>query len=195
MKIIGLTGGIGSGKSTAARFLSELGARVLDADKLGHDIYKPSTDGWREVVAIFGRQILNENGEIDRKKLGKAVFSDAEALSKLNRVIHPRITEMINARLEEYRQQKVKVAVIEAALLIEAGWAQMVDEVWVVTASEAPVLERLQRKGISREQALARIYSQLSPKERLKHACVTISNDDSLEDLKNKMREMWGKLA
>ena len=191
MKIIGLTGGISSGKSTAARFLAELGAVVIDTDKVGHEIYKPGTEAWQEVVASFGRQVLTASGEIDRKKLGEVVFGDAEALSKLNRITHPRIAEVVKAKLEEYRRRGIKAVVIEVPLLIEAGWASMVDEVWVTVASEAKVLERLQKGGLSEEQAQARIRSQPPPEERLNHADVVINNDGSLEELRDRVREMW----
>ena len=191
MKIIGLTGGISSGKSTAARFLAELGAVVIDTDKVGHEIYKPGTEAWQEVVASFGRQVLTASGEIDRKKLGKVVFGDAEALSKLNRITHPRIAEVVKTKLEEYRRQGIKAVVIEVPLLIEAGWASMVDEVWVTVASEATVLERLRKAGLTEEQAQARIRSQPPPEERLNHADVVINNDGSLEELRDRVREMW----
>ena len=191
MKIIGLTGGISSGKSTAARFLAELGAVVIDTDKVGHEIYKPGTEAWQEVVASFGRQVLTASGEIDRKKLGEVVFGDAEALSKLNRITHPRIAEVVKTKLEEYRRQGIKAVVIEVPLLIEAGWASMVDEVWVTVASEATVLERLRKAGLTEEQAQARIRSQPPPEERLNHADVVINNDGSLEELRDRVREMW----
>jgi len=129
MKVIGLTGGIGSGKSTVSQFLAELGAVILDADRVGHEAFKPDTDVWREVVAAFGRQILTTNGDVDREKLGETVFANPESLLRLNQIMHPRIYEMVKARLEEYRRQGVSVVVLEAPLLIEAGWSSVVDEV------------------------------------------------------------------
>ncbi|MFH1032748.1 MAG: dephospho-CoA kinase [Chloroflexota bacterium] len=195
MKVIGLTGGIGSGKSTVAQFLKELGAVIIDADKVGHEAYKPDTEGWRETVAAFGKRILNQSGEIDRKKLAEIVFKDPKALSRLNRIMHPRMFEMIKAQIEEYRRQGVKVAVVEAAILIEANWTSIADEVWVAVAPEARVIERVKKqRGQADEQTLARIRSQLSQKERLKYADVVINNDGTLDELKAKVKEQWERL-
>ena len=192
MKVIGLTGGIGSGKSTVSQFLVELGAVILDVDKVGHEAYKPNTEVWREVVAAFGRQALTPSGDIDRKKLGEIVFSNPESLSRLNQIMHPRMYDMVKANLEEYRRQGVDVVVLEAPLLIEAGWASSVDEVWVTVASESTVLKRAkERTGLSERQALARIRSQLPSEERVKHADVVINTDCSLDELKAKVEELW----
>jgi len=192
MKVIGLTGGIGSGKSTVSRFLAELGAVIIDTDKVGHEAYKPDTEVWREVVAAFGRQILTPNGDIDRKKLGEMVFGNPEALSRLNQIMHPRMYDMVKAKIEGYRRQGVDVVVLEAPLLIEAGWASSVDEVWVTVASESTVLRRLEEcSGLSEQQSLARIRSQLSSEERVKHANVVINTDCSLAEVKAKVEELW----
>jgi len=196
MKVIGLTGGIGSGKSTVSRFLAELGAVIIDADKVGHEAYKSDTDIWREVVAAFGRQILTPNGDIDRKKLGEIVFDKPEALSRLNQILHPRIYDMVKAKIEGYRRQGVDVVVLEAPLLIEAGWASSVDEVWVTAASESTVLRRLEEcSGLSEQQSLARIRFQLSSEERIKHANVVINNDGDINELKSKVEKLWQGLA
>ena len=195
MKVIGLTGGIGSGKSTVSQFLAELGAVILDADKVGHEALKPGTEVCREVVAAFGRQILTPGGNIDRAKLGGIVFSSPEALSQLNRIMHPRMYDMVKARLEEYRRQGAGVVVLEAPLLVEAGWTSLVDEVWVTVASEATVLRRLKRRtGLSESESLARIRSQLSLEERIKHADVVINTDCGLDELKARVGELWREL-
>jgi len=194
-KVIGLTGGIGSGKSTVSQYLAELGAVIIDADKVGHEAFKPDTEAWHEVVVTFGREILTPGGEIDRKKLGGIVFSQPEALSKLNGIMHPRMREMMKARIEEYRQQGVDVVVIEAAVLIEGNWTPLVDEVWVTVSPESAVLQRLkEQRGLAEEQTLARIRSQLSQEERLKHADVAINNDGNLDEVKAKIKELWEKL-
>jgi len=195
MKVIGLTGGIGSGKSTVSQFLAELGAIIVDADRVGHEAFKPGTGLWREVVAAFGRQIVTPNGDIDRKKLGEIVFDNAESLSQLNRVMHPRMYDMVKAQLEGHRRQGLGVAVLEAPLLIEANWTSLVDEVWVTVASEATVLKRLQeRTGLSKEESLARISSQLPSEERIKHAGVVINTDCSLYEVKTRVKELWDRL-
>lgn len=195
MKVIGLTGGIGSGKSTVSQFLAELGAVILNADAVGHEAFKPDTEIWREVVAAFGRQVLTPDGNIDRKKLGEIVFGNAESLSGLNQIMHPRMYDMVKAQLEEYRGQGKSVAVLEAPLLLEAGWTSLVDEVWVTTASESTVLRRLhEQKGLSGEETLARIRSQLSSEERVKHANVIINTDCDLDELKSKVKQLWQRL-
>jgi len=195
MKVIGLTGGIGSGKSTVSQFLAELGAVIIDADKVGHEAFKPDTELWQEVVAAFGRQILAPEGDIDRGKLGKIVFGSSESLARLNRIMHPRMYDMVEARLEEYRRQGVDVVVLEAPLLLEAGWTPLVDEVWVIIAPEATVLKRLQeRTELSEPESLARIRSQMSNEERAKHADVIINNDCDFTDLKAGVSELWQRL-
>ncbi len=194
-KVIGLTGGIGSGKSTVSQCLAELGAVILDADKVGHEAFKPNTGTWREVVAAFGKQIVTPSGEIDRKKLGEIVFGHPESLSRLNQIMHPRMYDMMKAQIEEYRRQGVDVIVLEAAILIEANWTSLVDEVWVTLAPEAMVLERLkQQRGLEEVQTLARIRSQLSSEERSKHANVIINNDGDLDEVKVKVKELWATL-
>jgi len=192
MKVIGLTGGIGSGKSTVSQFLAELGAVILDADKVGHEALKPDTEVWREVVAAFGRQILIPGGYIDRAKLGEIVFGKPESLSRLNLIMHPRMYDMVKAQLEGYRRQGIEVVVLEAPLLIEAGWTSLVDEVWVAVASESTVLRRLQeRTGLSRAESLARIRSQLSSEERIKHTDVVIDTDCDRDEVRAKVGELW----
>ena len=195
MKVIGLTGGIGSGKSTVSQYMAELGAVIIDADKVGHEAYKPGTETWQDVVATFGRGVLTPGGEIDRKKLGGIVFNDPQALAKLNQIIWPRMYKMMEAQIEEYRRQEVDVVVLEAAILIEANWTPLVDEVWITVAPEANVLERLKKqRGLAEEQTLARIRSQLSSEERVKHADMVINNDGQIEEVKAKVRELWARL-
>ena len=195
MKVIGLTGGIGSGKSTSAQFLAELGAIIIDADKVGHGAFKPDTALWQEVVAAFGQEILSPGGEIDRNKLGKMVFGNPELLSRLNQIMHPRMYDMVRNQIEACRRQGVGVVVLEAPLLIEADWTSLVDKVWVTVASEATVLKRLQeRTGLSEQTSLARIRSQLPSEERTRYADVVINTDCSLDELKANVKELWGGL-
>ena len=195
MKVIGLTGGIGSGKSTVSQCLAELGATIIDADKVGHEAFKPDTEVWRDVVATFGREILTSTGEINRKKLGEIVFNNPESLLQLNKIMHPRMSDMIKAQIEEYRQQGIDVVVLEAAILIEVNWIPLVDEVGVTVAPESAVLERLkEQRGLEEEQTLARIRSQLSTEERIKHADVVINNDGDLDEVKAKVKELWERL-
>ena len=192
MKVIGLTGGIGSGKSVVSQFLAELGAVVIDADKVGHEALKRDTDLYREVVAAFGKQILTPGGDIDRKKLGEIVFGNSESLLRLNQIMHPRMFDMVKAQIDGYRRQRTGVVVLEAPLLVEAGWTSLVDEVWVTVASETTVLRRIgERSGLSQAESLARIRSQLSSEERVKQADMVINTDCSLGELRARVGELW----
>lgn len=194
MKVIGLTGGIASGKSTVSRFLAGLGAVIIDADRIGHQFLENDGEARQQVVDAFGRQILKPNGEIDRKKLGRTVFKSPEALSRLNQIMHRRIYDMVKTQLEQHQKQGVNVVVVEAPLLIEAGWTSLVDEVWVTVAPRAIVLKRLGQVGLSRAESLARIRSQLPARERNKQANVLINTDRSLGELKGKVSKLWQKL-
>lgn len=196
MKIIGLTGGIGSGKSTVARFLASLGVVVIDADKIGHEVLRSDVEAQREVVAAFGEGVLNPGGSISRERLGRIVFGNPEALLKLNRIMHPRIAERVKTELEMYREEGAKAVVIEAPLLLEAGWASLVDEVWVTVASEANVLKRLkERTGLSEAESIERIRSQMSVAERVLQADVVIDNDGDLSELEEKVAALWQELV
>jgi dephospho-CoA kinase len=194
MKIIGLTGGIGSGKSTVAGYLAELGAAVIDLDKIGHEVLK-SGAVFKRVVKVFGKEIIGADGEIDRARLADIVFQDLKALARLNRITHPAVDKVINEKMGEYRLRGVKVVVLEAAAMLEAGKAGQADEIWVTTAPEAAVLKRLGgRSGYSEAETKARLGSQLSSAERVKHADVVIVNDGSLDGLKKKVEAEWRKL-
>ncbi len=195
MKVIGLTGGIGSGKSTVSQFLAGLGAVILNADEVGHEAFKPDTEIWRKVVTAFGRQIVTPDGNIDRGKLSEIVFGNAESLSRLNQIMHPRMYALVKAQLGEYRRQGMRVVVLEAPLLLEAGWTSLVDEVWVTSAPESTVLKRLEeRTGLSQAESLARIRSQLPSAERIRQADVVINTDCDLDELKSKVKELWQRL-
>jgi dephospho-CoA kinase len=191
-KVIGLTGGIGSGKSTTGRLLADLGAMVIDADKIGHEVLRQNTAIRQELLELFGRTILSEDGEIDRKKLGHLVFHNPAARAHLNRLLHPAMFKLARERIEESRNQDQAVIVLEAPLLLEAGWAPLVDEIWVTVASQDTVLLRLlERSQLSREESLARIHAQTSPEEKQKQAHVVIPNDGTLEDLKTRVYQLW----
>lgn len=193
--IIGLTGGILSGKSTVARMLVEKGAGHIDADKMGHEAYEPHTKTWQKVIDAFGTGILKESEEIDRQKLGDIVFNDPESLARLNRIVHPQIGRLVVEELEKLRSKGVDVVVIEAVLLIEARWTNIVDEVWVTVAPEETVLKRLQnRSGLSEEQARARIRAQLSSEERAKYGDVVINTDCELSEVRATVDELWQRL-
>ena len=195
MFVIGLTGGIGSGKSTVTEMLRAKGAAVVHADLVGHEVYRPGTAVWDEVVAAFGRDVLTANREIDRRKLGGIVFADPEARRRLNSITHPPMRRLMAERLDDLRRQGVRVAVLEAALLIEAGWVDLADEVWLTLVGPVEAAQRLMaRSGLSREEAEARIASQLSNQERLEHADVVIDTDCSLAEVARRVDELWDGL-
>ena len=192
MFVIGLTGGIGSGKSAVTALLGELGAAVVDADKVGHQAYQPHTETWQAVVDAFGRDILQPNEEVDRRKLGAIVFSDPKELARLNSIMHPRMYTMLEVQLNEMRESGVEVAVVEAAILIEAKWTPLVDEVWVTVASEDTVVLRVQqRNNLAEEEIRRRIRSQLSNEERSEHANVVIENNAGMQELQDKVNDLW----
>jgi dephospho-CoA kinase len=193
VKILGVTGGIGSGKSAATAVLADLGAVVIDADRVGHETYLPGTVGWERVVAEFGRDVVAADGSIDRKRLGGLVFAEPARLARLNAIVHPLIRDAIAARIAaQRRDRRAPAVVVEAALLVEAKWDALVDEVWLVTARRAAVEERLAaQRGLDRAAVAARIRAQLSDPQRAEHADVVIDNSGSLEALRAQITDLW----
>lgn len=192
MLVIGLTGGIGTGKTEVSRILADLGAEIINADALGHQAYEPQTETWRQVVEAFGEDILSETGEVDRRKLGPIVFADERALRELNSIVHPRIRQMIVERLDKLEAKDLGAVVVEAALFIEAGWTPLADEMWVTSAPEETVIKRLRaRTGLDEKAIRARIDSQMPQQERLKYADVIVENDGSLDTLRERVKRLW----
>jgi dephospho-CoA kinase len=194
MKIIGLTGGIGSGKSEITNYLKELGAAVIDSDKVGHEILNYGTPGWQKTVETFGTDICDSEGKIDRKKLAKIVFQNPAAIEKLNRITHPAILDEIRSRLKIYEEQGFEVAIVEAALLIEAGWAPYMDRIWISIAPKDVTLVRLKKRGLSEEEAIARIAAQIPGETKINQASAVIINDGSIEELRGKVAKLWNEL-
>ena len=192
MRVIGLTGGIGTGKSEVSRILRELGSVVISADMLGHETYKPNTETWQQVVDAFGKEVVGANGEIDRKRLGEIVFSDPKARAKLDSIMWPQITKLARQRIENLRRQETDTIVLEAAVLIEAGWDSLVDEVWITYSPKDVVLERLKgRSGLSEGQIRDRVNAQLPYEELVKHGQVIIDNTATLKELQAKVETLW----
>ncbi len=192
MKVIGLTGNICSGKSTVANFLAERGAVVIGADDIGHEALAPCSGTWQEVVKAFGRHILSENDVVDRKRLGEIVFNDPEALNRLNAIMHPGMHEVARRRIEELRRAGVGVVVLEAPLLIEAKWLDLVDELWMADASEETMVKRCcNRSGLSENQARSRLSAQMPAEEKLKSADVVIDTDVSLGEVEAQVDAKW----
>ena len=191
MFVIGLTGGIATGKTLVSETLGALGATIINADLVGHEAYLPGTETWRAVVDAFGEDIVGDDGQIVRPKLGAIVFSDPAKLELLNSIVWPRIYAMLQDRVAELAADGVEIVVIEAALLIEAGWTPIADEVWVLTAPRETALERLTGRGLPTEQANARIDSQMPQDERVSHADAVIANDGGMDELEQAVRELW----
>jgi len=195
MIVIGLTGGIGSGKSTVGAMLKELGAAFIDADKVGHRLLREDTDLKWAIVAAFGEGILDANDVIDRRKLAQIVFCDSAALKKLNVITHPAISQAVSEEVAEFRAQGFKVTVVEAALLVEAGWTKHADVIWLTVAPPEVVFKRLVEKmGYSDSEARSRIGCQTSNDERRRYASAVIDTDTDLDQLKGRVRELWQNL-
>ncbi len=197
MIVIGVTGGIGSGKSTVSGMLAELGAVILNADIVGHEAYLPHQNVWEQVVEAFGKDILNERDEVVRSKLGEKVFGHPEELRRLNAIVHPWMYKRMVGLLDDLRAKGTRVAVLEAALLFEAGWEPLVDQVWVTDADEEQVISRLQqRNGMSEQQVRDRIKAQMPTAERVRRGDVIIDANGTLEDMKTQVARLWDeKLA
>jgi dephospho-CoA kinase len=190
--VLGLTGGIGTGKSEVTRALAGLGASVIDADRVGHEAYRPHQGIWQEVVQAFGEEILSPDGEVDRKALGAIVFSQPDARAKLNSIMHPWMAQEIERQIDQLRQDGVEVVVLEAALLIEAGWQGLVDELWVTMADEDEAVLRVSlRSGLSEEQVRGRMATQMPVAEKVEQADVVIDNSGSLEELEWRVTQEW----
>ncbi len=196
MRIIGLTGGIAAGKSQVSSILKELGATIIDADIVAREIVQVGLPAWKQIKDQFGEEYLLANGEIDRKKLGKLVFSDKKALEKLNDITHPAIKESIDHRIDKLKDQGYNgVLVLDVALLLENGWETMVDEVWVVHAPVEHRVERLMaRDNLSKEEALRRINSQMSQQERLGKAHKIIYNTSSFAHIRKQVEDIWNRI-
>ncbi|ETW97581.1 MAG: hypothetical protein ETSY1_22095 [Candidatus Entotheonella factor] len=194
--ILGITGGIGSGKSTASKILGELGAFVIDADVVGHKIYQPDTPAWREIVETFGDEVIASDRTIDRTKLGAIVFSAPEKLEALNKITHGKIYSYIQGQIDYIRAHDPnRVIAVEAAILLEAGWRSLVEALWVVVASEDVVINRLQTyKNMSEDQARARINAQMTNDERIAQADQVIWNNGELHDLQQAVETSWQRL-
>jgi dephospho-CoA kinase len=193
MLTIGLTGGIGSGKTTVTKILAELGAPILDADKVGHAIYAPGGPAYADMIAAFGNGILADDRTIDRTKLGPIVFADPAALKRLNSILHPKMYARMREMIDAMRAAgEARPIVVEAAILIEANWLPLFNEVWLIVAAKERVIDRVERdRGLARVQVEARIKAQLSDDERRKHAAIVITNDSTIDDLRATLAATW----
>ncbi len=196
MIVIGLTGGIGTGKTEVARILGGLGAAVVNADVVAHEVYSKGSEGWAEIVGAFGEGFLTAEGRVDRQKLAALVFEDRAALERLNSIVHPRARSIVETELERLRAEGVGVAVVEAPLLLEAGWVDVVDQVWVTIAAPSQAVERAVERGrLAPCEVEARMASQMPQEERAALAEVIIDNGSSICELEKTVEANWRLLT
>jgi phosphopantetheine adenylyltransferase/dephospho-CoA kinase len=197
LTVISLTGGIASGKSFASAYLGEKGAHLIDADKVGHRAYEPDTQAFAQVVAEFGEDVVSADGQIDRKVLGGKVFAEEGALTRLTDIVWPEIRRLAEADIAaNLSANPDQVVVLEAAVLFEAGWDDIGDEVWVITVDpETAITRATARDGVDREAVQQRIDAQLSNEERANRAGVVISNDGTEAELLAALDAEWARLG
>ena len=221
MLIIGLTGNLGAGKTTVAGMFKKLGAKVLNADEMAHELISPHGTCFKEVVRSFGEEILT-NGKIDRKKLARIVFSDSQKLARLNKIIHPKVIQQISGEIRKFVSLRAQrsgakqsfnaeriassslknapsrndtILIVEAALLIESGLHKLMDEIIVVTANQRLQLKRISKqRGIPKEEALKRLRMQMGVREKMKYADVVIDNRGNLNQTKKQVEEICQRI-
>lgn len=192
MRIIGLTGGIASGKSTVARILERLGAVVVDADQVSREAVVPGTPAHEQIVEEFGRAILNPDGTINRGALGRIVFADPSRRRDLEMITHPAIGQLADQKLAELKEAGTPVVFYMAPLLIEAGAASRVGEIWVVYVDRETQIARLMsRDGISRQEAEQRIAAQMPMEEKRAYGKVVIDNRGGHEEAERQVQDVW----
>lgn len=196
MLIVGLTGGVASGKSAVSKIFKEEGATIIDADQIARELVQPHTPTWNELRRVFGKGILDKDESINRKKLATKVFSDPEQGELLNRILHPRIKAEIDRRVKEIGQKTPEaLIVIDAALLVEKGDYREMDKVIVITSTERQQIERLRkREGADPEEARRILASQMATEEKIKVADFVIRNEGSLEETKRRAKEVFREL-
>jgi dephospho-CoA kinase len=193
--LVGLTGGIGAGKSTVARLFAAYGAAIIDADALAREVLAPGTNTLREVVAIFGTEVLDARGELDRARLGRIVFADSRAREALEAITHPAIIAAAKERIDTLIRAGHRQVIYEAALLIESGRDAEMDLLVVVIADDEIRIRRLkERCGMSRSEVLQRFSAQLPQAEKAARADYLIDNSGSLEQTRTRVREVWSEI-
>ena len=195
MIIVGLTGSVGTGKSTVSNFFRELGAYIIDWDELAREVTRPHLKAWEKIVEYFGKDFLNEDLTINRKKLAEVVFSDREKVAKLNQIVHPEVIKEDERITNEIKNLDPDALIIkDIPLLFELTSPIFVDKAVVVSTSEQTQLRRLEKKGMSRKDAQSRIKSQLPLAEKIQSADFVIDNDGSLEETKRQVEELYSLL-
>lgn len=193
MKVLGLTGNIASGKSSVAAMFEELGARIIDADEIARLVVEPGKPAWNEIIDRFGKEILETDNTINRKKLGDVIFNDEEKRRTLNEITHPRIIGKIREMVNEYGKESIPIVIIEAALIVEKGGLRdLIERLIVVTSDEESQIKRLmERNGYSREEAVSRLRSQMPAREKVKHADYIIDNSGPLQKTRKQVKDLW----
>ncbi len=195
MRVLGVTGNIGSGKSTVGLLLRQLGCPVVDADLVAHRAYRRGSHAWRRIEETFGPRAVRSDGAIDRAWLGALVFADARARERLNAIVHPATRQSVRRRLAALQREGHPWAAIEATLLIEAGWLDMVDRLWVVAAPEDAVVERLGRDRHMDEAGVrVRLAAQMPAGAKMARADDIIYNDGGEAELAARVRQLWDAL-
>jgi len=197
MLVVGLTGGIASGKSTVSGYLKEMGAAVIDADIVAREMVQPNTPTLQEIIAYFGKGILDNTGQLDRKQLAERIFSSKLDRDKLNSILHPHIIRKVQDLIADYKQEgKVPLIVVDAPLLLETGMNELVDEVWVVAVdSEGQIGRLMKRDGITKEEAEARLNSQMTLTDKLKKAHRVIDNSQAISRTLAFVDDLWAKVV
>lgn len=196
MRVIGLTGGIATGKSTAAGILRELGALVIDADDVAHRVTAPGEPAVLEIARQFGPEFVRADGSLDRARLAGVVFSDESLRQRLNAIVHPLVRQRMQAMLESARAMGERAAILDVPLLIESGGAYGTDEVWLVYVPQAVQLERLMaRNALTREEAMRRIAAQMPIADKRRHADVVFDNTGDVEALRRQIEREWQRFT
>ena len=196
MKVIGLTGGVGSGKSTVAEMLREMGAEVVDADQAAHEVYAPGTPGFDAVVREFGPEFVREDGTIDRNRLGALVFNDEPALRRLNAIVHPLVREWMAARTADAAERGATIVIQDVPLLFENGLEGLFSSVLLVYAPAEVQLERLvQGRGLPPGRARSMIAAQLPIEEKRKRAHHVVDNSGTIEETRRQVEEVWAQMS
>ena len=194
MKIIGLTGSFGTGKTFAASVFGKLGAKILDADRIAHEVIRKGTPAYKKIVALFGGGILDKNGRIDRKKIAGIVFEDKGNIERLNRITHPAVIKIIKEKIGKCRA--VDIVVIDAPLLIEANLTGIVDKLVVVKTSQSKQIERcISKFCMDKKGVLKRIGKQMSLKEKVKLADFVIDNNGTKFETVIQVKKIWEEIV
>lgn len=200
MIVIGLTGNIGSGKSTVALRMQSLGAKIIDADQIAREVVQPGTPALQDIASKFGPDVLDITGGLDRKKMASIVFADPQAIVILNQITHPRIIDEVKRKINKFNREVKKdagsgVLVIDAPLLIEVGLDHIVDEIWVVKADRELQIARLaKRDGLTTEEALGRIAAQMPQEDKIKRAIRVIDNSGEKSATIKQVDRCWNEM-